>query len=180
MTKKQFRECLEAEVFKNCNHTSSLGRKTLRWVATYLSPSTNAVYLIRRMQLLNSSHWFNRIRSRLIHFKLIRRYGIHIYPNTKIGCGLHLPHPTSIVVGARVIVGTHCTLYQNTTIGGRHKGDVKKGNQPVIGNNCTLFAGSTILGGVIIGDNCTIGAHFLLITDAENNSVYVGAPAKKV
>lgn len=105
---------------------------------------------------------------------------MHISPYAQIGTGLHIPHPTSIVIGAKTVIGENFTIYQNTTIGGARTGDVKKGNQPKIGNNVTVFAGAMILGKVNVGDNVIIGANSVLLSDAEENGVYSGTPAKRV
>lgn len=123
---------------------------------------------------------YKKFRTRQLINKLIRRYGIHISPYAQIGVGLHIPHPTSIVIGAKTIIGNNFTIYQNTTIGGARTGDVKKGNQPKIGNNVTVFAGAMILGKVNVGDNVIIGANSVLLSDAEENGVYSGTPAKRV
>lgn len=180
MNKKEFDVFINYEVYKGISSSGfkGLAKKTL---AKYLNPSTNAIYLIRKMQLLYSSKSkINRFRSKLIKKKLVNKYGIHFHPEAEVGLGLHLPHPTSIVVGAKVIAGKNLSLYQNTTLGGGRIGDSKRGNQPLIGNNCILFAGSMALGKIKILDNCIIGANSLLLNDTEKNSKYIGSPAKKI
>lgn len=178
MHKFGFNQIIEIEVFKNCSQ-NGYKKFVERFIAAHLTPATNCVYLIRKMQLLHKSNKINQIRAMFIHYKLIKKYGVHIYPSTEIGMGLSIPHPTSIVIGAKVSIGCNFTVYQNTTIGGSRAGDVKKNNQPIIGNQCTLYSGSSILGKVIVGDNCIIGANSLLLSDADENSTYVGMPAAK-
>jgi len=178
MTYKEYRKCLELEVFKSCRK----GIKGIvdRYSALHLVPSTNAVYLIRKMQYLASSNKFNKLRSILIKRQLVIKYGLFINRNALIGIGLRLPHPTSIIIGDCVIIGENCTLYQNTTLGGSRTGDVIIGNQPHLGNNCTVFAGGMVLGKVYLGDNCIVGANSLLLSDADENGIYIGSPAKKL
>lgn len=115
-----------------------------------------------------------------LHMKLATKFGIHISPNAKIGVGIHLPHPTSIVIGNSVVIGKRCSIYQGCTIGGARTGDAKKGNQPVIGDNCVLFSGSMILGNIHVADNCIIAANSVLLQDAYESGIYAGSPARKV
>lgn len=176
----EFKRYLEVEVYKYCTNCKGIKKFFKRFISAHFLSSTNAVYLIRKMQLLNSSNRINKYRAMLIQNKLIKKYGIHIDPNTKIDIGLRIPHPTSIVIGAKVKIGKNFTIYQNTTVGGSRTGDVIEGNQPIIGDNVTMFAGSMALGKIAIGDNCVIGANSLLLRDADRNSVYVGSPARKV
>jgi serine acetyltransferase len=180
MKNKKYKQYLEIEVYKYCNEYKWLRRLIKRFIAAHIIPSTNAVFLIRKMQVLYSSNRINRYRALLIQNKLVRKYGIHINPNTKIDLGLRIPHPTSIVIGAKVSIGKYFTIYQNTTVGGSRVGDVIKGNQPDIGNNVTMFAGSMALGKIEIGDNCSIGANSVLISNADKDCNYVGSPARKV
>lgn len=145
------------------------------------NPSINTIYLLRKMQYYASSNTpYGKIRTMQLKRKLLIRYGMHVSQHAQIGVGLRIPHPTSIVIGAKTVIGDNFTIYQNTTIGGRRTGDVKKGNQPLIGNNVTVFAGAMILGGVHVGDNVIIAANSVLMSDAEENGVYAGTPAKRV
>lgn len=178
MKKNEFDDLLHCEVYKGKKR--SLFKK---FFFKYLNPSTNAIYLFRKMQYVDSNKGrsvFSKIRVFLIQRELAIKYGINISPSARIGKGLHFPHPTSIVIGACVNAGENLTVYQNTTIGGARKGDVKKNNQPIIGNNCTLFAGAMILGKVSVGDNVIIGANSCLLESVDDNCICVGSPAKSI
>lgn len=175
MTKKEFEEYIELEVYKNSKNFLS------RMYYRYLNPSTNAVYLFRKMQYIDTQKgMFSKLRVEIVKRELATKYGIMTSPSAKIGKGLRFPHPTSIVIGACVNAGKNLTLYQNTTIGGARTGDVKKGNQPVLGDNVTLFASSMILGKVHVGDNVILGANSLLLKSVDKDSICVGSPAKCV
>lgn len=172
MNKKKYRESIEKEVYK--------GEKNFfrRLILKYLNVSTNSVFLIRRFQYLSqSSSKISRIYAEVLHKKLVQKYGIHISGTTKIGMGLKLPHPTCIVIGAKVVIGDNCTIFQNTTIGSRRIGDVKRGFQPNIGENCVIFSGSSILGNVTVGKNNLIGANTLLLKSSKDNCICIGTPA---
>ncbi len=185
MTKNEYKQFLNAEVYKNLD-IRGIHNTFSRWLAIYMEPKLNALYNIRKMNYLTSFskanifYRFNRFRSKMIKRKLITRYGIHISPKAKIGMGLSIAHPTSIVIGESVKIGKNFTIFQNTTIGSARTGDSKLGKQPAIGDNCILFAGGIILGNIKVGDNCIIGANSLLMSDAEDNGVYVGSPARLV
>ena len=112
--------------------------------------------------------------------KLVTKFGMHISPLAQIGIGIHLPHPTGIVIGNSVVIGDHCSIYQGCTIGGARVGDVKKCNQPVVGDNCILFSGSMILGAIHVADGCTVAANSVLLNSVDETGVYAGSPAKKV
>lgn len=179
MTKNEYIRILDSE-----NLTPPRGRvkDLLKWLFVIIyNPSANATYLLRKMQYYAYCKTpYKKIRTIQLKSQLLRRYGMHISPYAQIGAGLHIPHPTSIVIGGKTVIGDNFTIYQNTTIGGARTGDVKKGNQPKIGNNVTVFAGAMILGKVNVGDNVIIGANSVLLSDAEENGVYLGTPAKRV
>ena len=140
----------------------------------HLSPELNALFLIRKKQYLESLGRINRVRSRIIHAKLMRKYGIHITPCTIIGRGLRIAHPTSIVI-TLCKIGDNFTIYQGCTIGQKYW---KSGRYPEIGNNVVMYANSSIIGDVKVADDVILGANSLLIKDANEKGVYVGSPAK--
>lgn len=115
-----------------------------------------------------------------IFSRVIERYGIYVSKYAKIGNGLRLPHPTAIVIGEGVVIGSNVTVYQSVTLGGRVVGDWKKSNYPAIGDGSVLFAGVVVVGKVKIGMNCVIGANSVVLSDIPDNSVAVGAPARVV
>ena len=110
----------------------------------------------------------------------LQKYGVFISAKATIGEGLQLPHPTSIVIGEGVSIGSNVTIYQSVTLGGRVIGDWKKGNYPSVADGSVLFAGVVVVGKVRIGKNCVIGANSVVLSDIQDNSVAVGAPAKVV
>lgn len=110
----------------------------------------------------------------------LQKYGVYISVNATIGEGLRLPHPTSIVIGDGVSIGSNVTIYQSVTLGGRVVGDWQKGNYPEVADGSILFAGAVVVGKIRIGENCVIGANSVVTSDIKDNSVAVGAPAKIV
>ncbi len=159
MNKKEYKYLVKKEV---CHQKKLLARL---W-GKYFNSSTNAVFLIRKMQYCNGKNTvFGKLKAKLLQRKLMRRYGMHIGMTCVLGEGLHIPHPTAIVIGGSVVAGKNLSIYQGSTIGGAHIGDAKAGRQPTLGDNVTIFANSSVLGDINIADNVTIGAHSLVLHD---------------
>jgi serine O-acetyltransferase len=104
--------------------------------------------------------------------------GAEIEFNAQIGAGLFVAHPVGIVVGRGTVIGSDATLFQGVTFGVKswHPDAIRK--FPTVGNKCFFFAGAAVLGGVMIGDGCVIGAHAVLTDDMPDGSLALGVPAK--
>lgn len=174
MDRKFFKQCIREEIY--ATYKRSKGRLMLFdkvWLK-YVSPETNALYLIRKKEFLESGGKIKRLFSRFYHVKLMRRYGIHITEGVSIGLGLRVAHPSSIQI-TLCSIGNNFTIYQNCTIGQKKP---NSGLFPTIGNNVVMFAGSMIIGNVKVADNVVLGANSTLLSDAETSGIYVGTPAK--
>ena len=51
-------------------------------------------------------------------------------------------------------------------------------NRPVFGENVQVYTGATVIGPIKIGNNVTIGATAVVITDVPDNCLAVGVPAR--
>ena len=175
MTKQEYKAAVNVEVYMGENKKLSLKQKFL---SRYFDSSKNAVYLIRRYQYVasNIGGYYADYLKRL----LIRKYGIFISKNTKIGIGLKLPHPNGIIIGKNVTIGENCTIFQQVTIGGSRDGDSLAGNQPIIEDNCTFYSGCKVLGKITVSRGVKVGANSVLLHDTEQCKTYVGCPARKV
>lgn len=116
MDKAFYKLCIEKEVFDP--YKNSKGKLNIidRIWCKYISPESNSIYLVRKKQYYESRGGICRIYSRLIHAKLIRRYGIHITEGTNIDLGLRIAHPVGIVI-TKCSIGKNFQIYQNSTIG---------------------------------------------------------------
>lgn len=145
----------------------------------YLWPSTNAVYIIRKMQFAHS-----KIHMRLLQVVLIRRYGINIGLFCKIGIGLKLPHPYGITIGEYVEIGEYVTIFQNTTFGTKllpsQYTELSREMYPTIGNNVYICANAVVIGGIRVADNSVVGAGAVLLHDTEEGGTYSGVPARMI
>ena len=90
----------------------------------------------------------------------------------------------SINIGDDCMFGSHILLRTSDahTITSTKTGEViNHGKSINIGNHVWLGYGVTILKGVSIADNCIIGTNSVVTKSCtDNNSIYVGSPAKKV
>ena len=82
-----------------------------------------------------------------------------------------------IVIGNGVSLGENVTIYNNVTLGHRHG---KHSGTPTIKDNVVLFCHCAVLGDVVVGENCIVGAYSLVINDIPPNCMVVGIPAKIV
>lgn len=145
--------------------------------ALFLSPGLSAVILFRVQDFLYKSKLI--APAYLIHRVNLSLHGIDILPGADIGDGLRIDHPVGIVIGAGAKIGSGCVILQNTTIGTRYINSNTYNNEfPVIGNNVTIGAGAVILGGVNLGDDCTVGANSVILDDVPVRSTVFGVHNK--
>src|SRR5262252_5495044 len=100
--------------------------------------------------------------------------GIEIHPGSKIGRRLFIDHGMGVVIGETSIVGDDVTLYQGVTFGGTGKEHGKR--HPTLEDNVVVGGGAKILGNIIVGKNCRIGAGSVVLRNVPDNSTVVGVP----
>ena len=100
--------------------------------------------------------------------------GIEIHPAAEIGRRLFIDHGMGVVIGETAIVGDDVTLYQGVTLGGTSKEHGKR--HPTLEQNVVVGGGAKILGNIIIGKNCRIGAGSVVLRNVPENSTVVGVP----
>lgn len=105
-------------------------------------------------------------RVNLLVFKL------EISPSIPIGPGLYIPHPSGTVIMAERI-GANASFIHAVTVGMR-----TGWRFPVLGDGVFVGAGARVLGGIHLGDDCTIGANAVVIDDIPAGATAVGAPAR--
>lgn len=154
--------------------------KTYVYLAIQLLFGSASLRIRLLVSIMRESRLRGNMKTAAFCARLLERYGVYLSSNATIGRGLKLPHPTSIVIGEGVSIGSNVTLYQSVTLGGRIIGDWKKGNYPEVADGSVLFAGVVAVGKVRIGKNCIIGANSVVLADIPDNSVAVGAPARVV
>ena len=100
--------------------------------------------------------------------------GIEIHPGAEIGRRFFIDHGSGVVIGETTIIGDDVTLYQGVTLGGTGKEHGKR--HPTLRNNVVVGAGARVLGNIIIGENCRIGAGSVVLRDVPDDSTVVGVP----
>jgi serine O-acetyltransferase len=100
--------------------------------------------------------------------------GVEIHPGAKIGRRLFIDHGMGVVIGETAIVGDDVTLFQGVTLGGTGKEHGKR--HPTIDDNVVVGGGAKILGNIVVGKNCRIGAGSVVLRNVPDNSTVVGVP----
>ena len=118
----------------------------------------------RRLFLMG--RWFSQIARWLT--------GIEIHPGAKIGRRLFIDHGMGVVIGETAIVGDDVTLYQGVTLGGTGKEHGKR--HPTLEDGVVVGGGAKILGNIIVGKNCRIGAGSVVLRNVPEDSTVVGVP----
>ena len=111
--------------------------------------------------------WHRRIRN-----KYACMIDVNIWENS-VGKGLKIYH-SGVVINRNASVGENCVFMGNNCIG--NAGDNKC--VPRIGNNVSFGVNAVVIGDVLIGDNCKIGAGAVVNKSFDSNSILVGVPAR--
>ena len=104
--------------------------------------------------------------------------GVEIHPAAEIGRRLFIDHGMGVVIGETTLIGDDVTLYQGVTLGGTGKEQGKR--HPTIRDNVVVGSGAKVLGNILIGENCRIGAGSVVLRDVPDDSTVVGVPGHAV
>ena len=125
-------------------------------------------------------HWFyeRHIPTQPLRF-FVERFveiitGISIPAQAMIGKGLRIHHFGGIIVHSTAVMGEHCTVYHGVTLGDRGGW----GRAPQVGNRVLIGAGAKLIGEIVIGDDCVIGANAVVHTSVPSGHLAVGVPAE--
>lgn len=100
--------------------------------------------------------------------------GISIPPNT-VGKGIIIYHSGDIIINKNAKLGENCKLHGDNCIGNNGITEYA----PIIGNNVDIGVGAKVIGNIILGDNCKIGANSVITKSfKQKNLILVGIPAK--
>jgi serine O-acetyltransferase len=141
----------------------------------FLTPGFQLVALIRFQRWVRHVPLVGTGLRRIVWYWATLFFGCDIDPNSEIGPGLYLPHPTGIVIGGRVKLGADVLIRQNVTLGSGRR-DIDQ--SPVIGDDVELGAGAVVLGDITIGSGAKVGANSVVLASVPPNSVAVGVPAR--
>lgn len=167
-TKVNFKAAVSAD-FKRYNEQ----RGFFAVFTTYFYEPGFRFTLNHRLASLIYQSGFLRLGKLLWHLNA-RKYGCYFHLTSRLGGGLYLPHPISIVVGEHAILKEEVTLYQNVTIG---KGS--DGGYPTICKSVTVYPGATLFGSITIGESSIIGAKSLVKSSVPPNHTFKPVNAHK-
>ncbi len=91
--------------------------------------------------------------------------------NVDIGAFSYINAKGGIVIEDFVQIGSHCSIYSESTI------DNKRG-EVILKKNCKIGANSVITPGVTIGENSVVGALSFVNKNIPDNVVAYGTPVK--
>ena len=174
-------ELLRLDVLRFCylSH-GDLGkpRQGFRLWLFLLSPRIMPTFLYRLSHFFHLSH-LGAIGKFLSCLNQVL-FGIEIASSCHIGPGLFLPHTHGTVIGAWTI-GSNVTIYQGVTLGARSL-DFNPGpaTRPTVGDGVCIGAGAKVLGGIVLGDNCRVGANSVVLSDLPPGCLAVGVPARVI
>ncbi|TWR28488.1 acyltransferase [Mucilaginibacter achroorhodeus] len=110
--------------------------------------------------------------------------GVSIGNNTGINAGAFIAGQGGVTIGNDVILGPGVKIFSENHVFSKpdmiikDQGVIRQG--VIIGNNCWIGAAVTILDGVEIGDGCVIAAGSVVNKSVPANSVAGGVPAKVI
>lgn len=89
------------------------------------------------------------------------------------GGGIYLPHLNGIVVSPYAWIGDDVQILQQVTLGVDFNKDPCAA--PRVGAGALLGAGAKVIGGVVVGDRCKVGANAVVTRDVPAGKTVVGA-----
>lgn len=138
------------------------------------------------LQVHHFGAWRYRVHPRFLRAPLYVLYrtafvlvqmltGIELPCEVRLGRRLKIEHHSGIIINGTAVFGDDCVVRNGVTIGVRH---TNVAGSPVIGSRVDIGAGAKILGPIRIGDDVSIGANAVVITDVPSGSIAVGVPAR--
>ena len=112
--------------------------------------------------------------SKLVLYRLSRKYGLEISTNAQIGEGIYLGHPYNITVGEVCVLGNNVNLHKGCTIGRTNRGNM---GSLVIGSCVFIGINATVVGNIHIGNDVLIAPNSYVNIDVPDHSVVIGNPA---
>jgi serine O-acetyltransferase len=105
--------------------------------------------------------------------------GVEIHPGARIGRGFFIDHGAGVVIGETAVIGDHCVMFHNVSLGGTGKYDGQR--HPVVGDHVFIGTNAILLGPIRVGDYAKIGANsFVINRDVPAHTTVVGTPARIV
>ena len=114
-----------------------------------------------------------------IYYTYFSRYGSWIGYNSQFAGVPCIPHGFyGVFISGDVKLGKNTVIFQHVTIGSNTLNSSENVGSPSIGKNVYIGAGAKIIGKIVIGDNCRIGANAVVYQDLPPHSVAVQSPTR--
>jgi serine O-acetyltransferase len=145
-----------------------------------LSRGFHAMLLHRMGRLFLYLPFIGIIPARITAYLASTLYGTEISPYARLAPGINPPHPTGVIIGDGVAIGSGTTIMQHVTIGARDSHATKINTYSLVsGRNVFIGAGAVVIGNISLGDRCRIGANAVVLNDVPEGITVTGIPAKK-
>jgi serine O-acetyltransferase len=102
-------------------------------------------------------------------------YGVELPFSAKIGRRVLFEHQGGIVIHGCATIGNECVIRQGVTLGNRHMDAPFAA--PMLGQRVNVGAGAKLLGGIHVGNDASIGASSVVLSDVPPGATAVGMPA---
>jgi serine O-acetyltransferase len=135
---------------------------------------------LRSSAYLRDRRWLRPLYylSRYLLRRCIFKYGIEIWPDSRIGPGLYIGHFGSIHISRMARIGRNCNISHDVTIGISNRG--QHAGVPTLGDNVFVGPGAKLFGDITVGNNVAVGANCVVMEDVPDNAVIAGIPGKVV
>ncbi len=144
------------------------------WEIALLYPGPKAILLYRIGNAFYANGFFflARLCCEIARFLT----GIEIHPGATIGRRLVIDHGVGVVIGETSEIGDDCIIFHGVTLGGVKFDPVKR--HPTVGNRVLIGTGAKILGPILLGDGCRIGANAVVTRPVAPGATVVGPPSQ--
>ncbi|MCV0399631.1 MAG: acyltransferase [Nitrosarchaeum sp.] len=111
--------------------------------------------------------------SKLTKYNYIVQYvkNLRTGKNFDIGSFSYINCKEGVEIQDNVQIGSHCSIYSNSTI------DNKSG-KVVLKKNCKIGTHSTVMPNVTVGENSVVAAYSFVNCNIPSNQLWAGVPAK--
>ena len=125
------------------------------------------------LKIGRNSH--NKFLQKIINKYIRKKYFCDILCETKIADNVVFAHQAlGCVVSKEAIIKEDCFIQHRVTIGVKRSGE----GAPVLESGVAVGPGAIIVGNIVLGNHCVVGAGAVVVNDVPPYAVVGGVPAK--